>query len=59
MQDPRVGSLPYVQIFDYFPSVSDKEKKKVFLLCHQIVHPAPEGPFRKAPWHGNIHVLKF
>jgi hypothetical protein len=19
----------------------------------------PEGPFRKAPWHGNMHVLKF
>ena len=24
-----------------------------------IVQPAPEGPFRKAPWHGNVHVLKF
>jgi hypothetical protein len=24
-----------------------------------VVNPAPEGPFRKAPWHGNIHVLKF
>ena len=37
--------------------VRDKElKKKSFL---QILNPAPEGPFRKAPWHGNIHVLKF
>lgn len=33
-----------------------KLKKKSFL---QIVNPTPEGPFRKAPWHGNIHVLKF
>ena len=33
-----------------------QQKKKSFL---QVVHPAAEGPFRKAPWHGNIHVLKF
>ncbi len=24
-----------------------------------VVDPAPLGPFRKAPWHGNVHVLKF
>lgn len=24
-----------------------------------VVNPQPEGPFRKAPWHGNMHVLKF
>ena len=22
-----------------------------------IVQPAPEGPFRKAPWQPNLHVL--
>ena len=37
--------------------VRDKEQRKKSFL--QIVNPAPEGPFRKAPWHGNIHVLKF
>jgi len=37
--------------------VRDKQQKKKSFL--QIVNPAPEGPFRKAPWHGNIHVLKF
>jgi hypothetical protein len=37
--------------------VRNKEQKKKSFL--QIVNPAPEGPFRKAPWHGNIHVLKF
>ena len=31
-------------------------RKKTFL---QVVNPKPEGPFRKAPWHGNIHVMKF
>ena len=37
--------------------VRDRQlKKKSFL---QIVNPAPEGPFRKAPWHGNIQILKF
>ena len=24
-----------------------------------IVQPDPEGPFRKAPWHGNVNILKF
>ncbi len=24
-----------------------------------VMDPAPAGPFRKAPWHGNMHVLKF
>ncbi len=33
-----------------------KNNRKSFL---QVVNPAPEGPFRKAPWHGNVHVLKF
>ncbi len=33
-----------------------KNHRKSFL---QVVNPAPEGPFRKAPWHGNVHVLKF
>lgn len=31
-------------------------RKKTFL---QVVNPKPEGPFRKAPWHGNVHVMKF
>ena len=36
--------------------VRDPNNKKSFL---QVVNPAPEGPFRKAPWHGNVHVMKF
>jgi hypothetical protein len=24
-----------------------------------VVRPSPFGPFRKAPWHGNVHVLNF
>ena len=31
-------------------------RRKTFL---QVVNPKPEGPFRKAPWHGNVHVMKF
>lgn len=31
-------------------------RKKTFV---QVVNPKPEGPFRKAPWHGNVHVMKF
>ena len=37
--------------------VRDRQQRKKSFL--QVIHPAPEGPFRKAPWHGNIHVLKF
>ena len=33
-----------------------RNRKKTFL---QVVNPKPEGPFRKAPWHGNVHVMKF
>lgn len=31
-------------------------RKKTFT---QVVNPKIEGPFRKAPWHGNVHVMKF
>ena len=31
-------------------------QKKNFI---PVLDPSAEGPFRKAPWHGNIHVLKF
>ena len=37
--------------------VRDRQQRKKSFL--QVINPAPEGPFRKAPWHGNIHVLKF
>jgi hypothetical protein len=35
--------------------VRDPNKKKSFL---KLVNPAPEGPFRKAPWHGNVQIMK-